>query len=615
MKVQLEVFLTSVHLHLLTPSLTKSKGIDRSRNNDSSNSKKKSSSLSAFNINLAKEELALESLLEFCREPSLMEDLYTNYDCDVQCTNLFDSIINVLCARAVPSNITPLDKNKMKNEKNNIKSTDRGTSSQKEKNNNDSHSSSNNKITIGILNKIALDGIFAVLQSIAVKCEKSSYSMTRKNVRNSMHLLTTSLSTESAPVVGVNDDVSVISSAVVASGVQIDRTMVVGGKDRTIGTEKERGTGQEDIASAVDRWCGVEEHDSKNISSFEIKLNDIKEKNCQNVDIVNNSNDVKSGLPNLKTNIESNQNKNEIKNDEFFYESELNTPASQPGSPSKDSQLTTAALSAHEKSAPEYYNYNTHPNQNKNQLSHQIHNQNTSRTERTNSALSTPRDCQLILRAVSSSPFSANTSNDGRIDILEGDEDTDFFLLARAKTAEVLRQRKLRKQRLRLASEKFNEKPLKADWMHFALSLGLIRPHVIITNKNNGDNIDNLENSSSEKLRDKENLKDKTRIKKFELSEIADAESVAKFLRNTPGDSKLKISHVCIFHSCFHLLVHLPSLISPLFTLFSILPSFFFPPSSSLFPLFFFLLPCFLSFPDYFFFPSLCPISYLVRFS
>ena len=45
-------------------------------------------------------------------------------------------------------------------------------------------------------------------------------------------------------------------------------------------------------------------------------------------------------------------------------------------------------------------------------------------------------------------------------------------------TAEILRQRKLKKQRLRLAAEKFNEKPLKADWIHFALSLGLLQVRV-----------------------------------------------------------------------------------------------------------------------------------------
>lgn len=80
MKVQLEVFLTSVHLRMLNNA-------------------------GAF----AREELTLESLLEFCREPSLMQDLYINYDCDVRCTNLFDSIIHALCRRAmldlIPSNL------------------------------------------------------------------------------------------------------------------------------------------------------------------------------------------------------------------------------------------------------------------------------------------------------------------------------------------------------------------------------------------------------------------------------------------------------------------------------------------------------------------------------
>lgn len=78
MKVQLEVFLTSVHIRALNHS-------------------------AAF----AREELTLESLLEFCREPSLMQDLYVNYDCDVRCTNLFDSIIQGLCKRATVDLIPP----------------------------------------------------------------------------------------------------------------------------------------------------------------------------------------------------------------------------------------------------------------------------------------------------------------------------------------------------------------------------------------------------------------------------------------------------------------------------------------------------------------------------
>lgn len=48
------------------------------------------------------QELALESLLEFTREPALMTDLYINYDCDVQCTNLFETICHSLSSHALP---------------------------------------------------------------------------------------------------------------------------------------------------------------------------------------------------------------------------------------------------------------------------------------------------------------------------------------------------------------------------------------------------------------------------------------------------------------------------------------------------------------------------------
>ena len=85
MKTQLEVFLTSVHIRLLTSTNTNTKDE------------------AAEELHSARQELALESLLEFCREPALMHDLYTNYDCDVQCTNLFDAIIHVLCRCALPT--------------------------------------------------------------------------------------------------------------------------------------------------------------------------------------------------------------------------------------------------------------------------------------------------------------------------------------------------------------------------------------------------------------------------------------------------------------------------------------------------------------------------------
>ena len=74
LKVQLEVFLTSVHLRILETSAE-----EESR------------------------EVVLESLLEFCQEPALMQDIYLNYDCDVACTNLYESVVSALGKAAVPA--------------------------------------------------------------------------------------------------------------------------------------------------------------------------------------------------------------------------------------------------------------------------------------------------------------------------------------------------------------------------------------------------------------------------------------------------------------------------------------------------------------------------------
>lgn len=74
LKVQLEVFLTSVHLTLAD----------------------------APSVLPEQRELALESLLEFCREPTMMLDLYVNFDCDVACANLFEALARCVCRCAVP---------------------------------------------------------------------------------------------------------------------------------------------------------------------------------------------------------------------------------------------------------------------------------------------------------------------------------------------------------------------------------------------------------------------------------------------------------------------------------------------------------------------------------
>lgn len=129
MKVQLEVFLTSVHLRILHPSTSNS-----------------TSSTAPQNLFLAREELALESLLEFCREPSLMYDIYTNYDCDMQCTNLFDSIVSTLCCRASPSGLAK--------------------PSQQQPN------PRNFSLPINILNRLAIEGVLVILHTVATSCEQ-----------------------------------------------------------------------------------------------------------------------------------------------------------------------------------------------------------------------------------------------------------------------------------------------------------------------------------------------------------------------------------------------------------------------------------------------------------
>lgn len=109
LKVPLEVFITSVHLRIL----------DQSHNE----------------VTNEQREVALESLLEFCQEPALMQDLYLNYDCDVHCSNLFEMICATLSKMASPQDET---------------------------------------VPINALNRLALEGILHVIDSIARRCQGTS---------------------------------------------------------------------------------------------------------------------------------------------------------------------------------------------------------------------------------------------------------------------------------------------------------------------------------------------------------------------------------------------------------------------------------------------------------
>jgi len=97
MKVQLEVFFNSIHL--------------------------------AESSQQEAREMALESLVEFCREPQLMVDIYTNYDCDVQCTNLFEDMCKFLSKNTFPLSGS-----------------------------------------LNALNLLSLEGLFAILRSLADSC-------------------------------------------------------------------------------------------------------------------------------------------------------------------------------------------------------------------------------------------------------------------------------------------------------------------------------------------------------------------------------------------------------------------------------------------------------------
>ncbi|KAL7464949.1 hypothetical protein ACHAXS_005280 [Conticribra weissflogii] len=145
LKVQLEVFITSVHLRILSSSI-------------SPQSKER-----IWSSSPEQRELALESLLEFCRENMLMTDIYLNYDCDIKCTNLFETICTTLAGVASPVCGDPVKAS------NNEKDYDDETSKDE-----DSEMDVLSRPRLNILNRLALEGIVAVIDSISRRCLSSN---------------------------------------------------------------------------------------------------------------------------------------------------------------------------------------------------------------------------------------------------------------------------------------------------------------------------------------------------------------------------------------------------------------------------------------------------------
>jgi golgi-specific brefeldin A-resistance guanine nucleotide exchange factor 1 len=91
--------------------------------------------------------------------------------------------------------------------------------------------------------------------------------------------------------------------------------------------------------------------------------------------------------------------------------------------------------------------------------------------------------------------------------------ESNHLFTSKARSADVLRQRKLKKQRLRLAAEKFNEKPLNHDWVRFAADLSLLPKIPIGTEPTSGG----------------------------AGAGLCDARNIALFLKSTPGLGKTQI--------------------------------------------------------------------------
>ncbi|GMI44056.1 hypothetical protein TrCOL_g2864 [Triparma columacea] len=85
LRVQLEVFLQSVHLRLLHPPPSPSNSED-------------------FEFYEKRTDMALDSLLTFCYEPGVLRGLYVNYDCDLTAGNLFEDVVTNLCDKAEAGN-------------------------------------------------------------------------------------------------------------------------------------------------------------------------------------------------------------------------------------------------------------------------------------------------------------------------------------------------------------------------------------------------------------------------------------------------------------------------------------------------------------------------------
>ncbi|KAI5558861.1 hypothetical protein BDE02_17G070100 [Populus trichocarpa] len=57
---------------------------------------------SRYGASYQQQEVAMEALVDFCRQKTFMVEMYANLDCDMTCNNVFEDLINLLSKSAIP---------------------------------------------------------------------------------------------------------------------------------------------------------------------------------------------------------------------------------------------------------------------------------------------------------------------------------------------------------------------------------------------------------------------------------------------------------------------------------------------------------------------------------
>ena len=140
-------------------------------------------------------------------------------------------------------------------------------------------------------------------------------------------------------------------------------------------------------------------------------------------------------------------------------------------------------------------------------------------------------------------PYRRSVSITSENDIMGGMGGDSTAIEANAKaSAEVLKQRKLKKQRLSMVVELFNAKPLKEEWSKLAIKMGLLTGAFV-----NSDGVASSASVSGTSVSPSQSDSSGTSATTMVIdsrsisTSIGDPREVALFLRQTAGLNKTKI--------------------------------------------------------------------------